>query len=29
MSPTSHGTFIAVEVDDSVRSDVELARKLE
>jgi NAD-dependent dihydropyrimidine dehydrogenase PreA subunit len=29
MSPTSHGTFIAVEVDDSVRADVELARKLE
>jgi NAD-dependent dihydropyrimidine dehydrogenase PreA subunit len=29
MSPTSHGTFIAVEVDDSVRADVELAKKLE
>ena len=29
MSPTSHGTFIAVEVDDSVRGDVELAKKLE
>jgi NAD-dependent dihydropyrimidine dehydrogenase PreA subunit len=29
MSPTSHGTFIAVEVDDSVRSDAELAKKLE
>ena len=29
MSPTSHGTFIAVEVDDSVRADVELARRLE
>jgi NAD-dependent dihydropyrimidine dehydrogenase PreA subunit len=29
MSPTSHGTFIAVEVDDSVRADVDLAKKLE
>lgn len=29
MSPTSHGTFIAVEVDDSVRADAELAKKLE
>jgi NAD-dependent dihydropyrimidine dehydrogenase PreA subunit len=29
VSPTSHGTFIAVEVDDSVRADVELARRLE
>ena len=29
MSPTSHGTFIAVEVDDSVRADIELAKKLE
>jgi NAD-dependent dihydropyrimidine dehydrogenase PreA subunit len=29
VSPTSHGTFIAVEVDDSVRADVELAKKLE
>ena len=29
MSPASHGTFIAVEVDDSVRADVELAKKLE
>jgi NAD-dependent dihydropyrimidine dehydrogenase PreA subunit len=29
MSPTSHGTFIAVEVDASVRADVELAKKLE
>ena len=29
MSPTSHGTFIAVEIDDSVRGDVELAKKLE
>jgi NAD-dependent dihydropyrimidine dehydrogenase PreA subunit len=29
MSATSHGTFIAVEVDDSVRGDAELARKLE
>jgi NAD-dependent dihydropyrimidine dehydrogenase PreA subunit len=25
----SHGTFIAVEVDESVRGDVELAKKLE
>jgi NAD-dependent dihydropyrimidine dehydrogenase PreA subunit len=29
VSPTSHGTFIAVEVGDSVRADVELARRLE
>jgi NAD-dependent dihydropyrimidine dehydrogenase PreA subunit len=29
MSPTSHGTFIAVEVDDAIRTDVELAKKLE
>jgi NAD-dependent dihydropyrimidine dehydrogenase PreA subunit len=29
MSRTSHGTFIGVEVDDSVRADVELAKKLE
>ena len=29
MSPTSHGTFIAVEVDESVRADVELAKRLE
>jgi NAD-dependent dihydropyrimidine dehydrogenase PreA subunit len=29
VSPTSHGTFIAVEVDESVRGDVELAKKLE
>lgn len=29
MSPTSHGTFIAVEVDDSVRADAELAKRLE
>jgi NAD-dependent dihydropyrimidine dehydrogenase PreA subunit len=29
MSPTSNGTFIAVEVDDSVRRDLELARRLE
>jgi len=29
MSPTSHGTFIAVDVDDSVRGDVELAKRLE
>jgi NAD-dependent dihydropyrimidine dehydrogenase PreA subunit len=28
VSPTSHGTFIAVEVDHSVSGDVELARKL-
>jgi NAD-dependent dihydropyrimidine dehydrogenase PreA subunit len=28
VSPSSHGTFIAVEVD-SVRGDVELARRLE
>ena len=29
MSPASHGTFIAVEIDDSVSADVELAKKLE
>ena len=29
MSPTSHGTFIAVEVEDSVRADVDLAKRLE
>jgi NAD-dependent dihydropyrimidine dehydrogenase PreA subunit len=29
VSPTSHGTFIAVEVDESVRGDAELAKKLE
>ena len=29
MSPTSHGTFIAVEVDEAVRGDAELAKKLE
>jgi NAD-dependent dihydropyrimidine dehydrogenase PreA subunit len=29
MSPASHGTFIAVEVDASVRDDVELAKRLE
>ena len=29
MSPASHGTFIAVELEDSVRGDVELAKKLE
>ena len=29
MSPASDGTFIAVEVEDSVRGDVELAKKLE
>ncbi|HEX6584519.1 MAG TPA: hypothetical protein VF056_13025 [Thermoleophilaceae bacterium] len=29
MSPTSHGSFIAVEVDPSVRDDAELAKKLE
>jgi NAD-dependent dihydropyrimidine dehydrogenase PreA subunit len=29
MSPTGHGTFIAVEVDESVRGDVELAKRLE
>jgi NAD-dependent dihydropyrimidine dehydrogenase PreA subunit len=29
VSPTSHGTFIAVEVDESVRGDAELARKLQ
>jgi NAD-dependent dihydropyrimidine dehydrogenase PreA subunit len=29
VSPTSHGTFIAVEVDESVRGDLELAKKLE
>jgi NAD-dependent dihydropyrimidine dehydrogenase PreA subunit len=29
VSPASHGTFIAVEVDEAVRGDAELARKLE
>jgi NAD-dependent dihydropyrimidine dehydrogenase PreA subunit len=29
VSPTSHGTFIAVEVEESARGDAELARKLE
>jgi NAD-dependent dihydropyrimidine dehydrogenase PreA subunit len=29
MSPASHGTFIAVDVDESVRGDVELAKRLE
>jgi NAD-dependent dihydropyrimidine dehydrogenase PreA subunit len=29
VNPTSHGTFIAVEVDDSVRGDVELAKRLD
>jgi NAD-dependent dihydropyrimidine dehydrogenase PreA subunit len=29
MSPTSHGTFIAVEVNESVRADAELAKRLE
>ena len=29
MSPTSHGTFIAVEVDQSARGDAELAKRLE
>jgi NAD-dependent dihydropyrimidine dehydrogenase PreA subunit len=29
VSPESHGTFIAVEVDASVRGDVALAKKLE
>jgi NAD-dependent dihydropyrimidine dehydrogenase PreA subunit len=29
VSPTSHGTFIAVEVDPTVRADAELAKKLE
>jgi NAD-dependent dihydropyrimidine dehydrogenase PreA subunit len=29
VSPTSHGTFIAVELDESVRGDAELAKKLE
>jgi NAD-dependent dihydropyrimidine dehydrogenase PreA subunit len=29
VSPTSHGTFIAVEVDQSARGDAELAKKLE
>ena len=29
MSPTSHGTFIAVEVEGSARADAELAKKLE
>lgn len=29
MTPTSHGTFIAVEVEASVRGDAELAKRLE
>ena len=29
MSRTSHGTFIAVEIDHSIRGDLELAKKLE
>lgn len=29
MSPTSHGTFIAVELEESVRGDAALAKKLE
>ena len=29
MSTTSHGTFIAVEVDQSARGDAELAKRLE
>jgi NAD-dependent dihydropyrimidine dehydrogenase PreA subunit len=29
VSPASHGTFIAVELEGSVRGDVELAKKLE
>jgi NAD-dependent dihydropyrimidine dehydrogenase PreA subunit len=29
VSPTSHGTFIAVEVEESARGDAQLARKLE
>ena len=29
MSPTSHGTFIAVEVNESARGDAELAKRLE
>jgi NAD-dependent dihydropyrimidine dehydrogenase PreA subunit len=29
VSPTSHGTFIAVEVDQSARGDAELAKRLE
>jgi len=29
VSPVSHGTFIAVEVDESVRGDTELAKRLE
>ena len=29
MSPASHGTFIAVEVEGSARGDVELAKRLE
>jgi NAD-dependent dihydropyrimidine dehydrogenase PreA subunit len=29
VSPTSHGTFIAVEVEASARGDAELAKKLE
>ena len=29
MSPTSHGTFIAVEVEASARADAQLAKRLE
>jgi NAD-dependent dihydropyrimidine dehydrogenase PreA subunit len=29
VSPESHGIFIAVEIDDSVRGDLELAKTLE
>jgi len=29
VSPTSHGTFIAVELEESVRGDAALAKKLE
>jgi len=29
VSPTSHGTFIAVDVDGSARGDAELAKRLE
>ena len=29
MSPTSHGTFIAVELEESIRGDAALAKKLE
>jgi len=29
VSPTSHGTFIAVELEESIRGDAALAKKLE